>query len=707
MGSASRPRWCTGTWIVSDGGLALCFGVHNHQPVGNFDEVVAEAAERAYRPFFERLTARPEVRVTVHCTGSLLEWLRERSPTTFDRLGALAARGQVELLTGGFYEPILAVLPEPDRIGQVQRLTEFLKTSFGVRPRGMWLAERVWEPELPATLRAAGVEYVLVDDSHFALSGMDPETLGGYYLTEDQGALIGVFPISQRLRYLIPFGTVEENLEYLASRRKAGAITVVDDGEKFGVWPGTHAHVYTDGWLDRFFDAVLATPWLRLATFADVFDGTRARGPVYLPTASYREMGEWALPAAAALKLGEAKHALARLPDGGAIAGLLQAGFWRNFLVKYAEVGDVYWKMLRLSRAIAGELVERPDDARLAAARTALWRGQANDAYWHGVFGGCYLPHLRRAVKASLLEAERLLTETTAASGTTWWQGDGNGDGRVEIYARTPTLSVAIHPDAGGSVTELGYFPRGVDVGDVLTRRPEAYHARLREAPARDAGATARTIHETPAVKEPGLDALLTYDELRRASLVEGVIDAGTGVDAVSPWSAARFCLGRAALNAHVSTGGSGIAVSLRPGDDAAVPLLREKVLTLDGDTVAAVYALRGDAEEAQWAVQWNLALTGGDAPGRYFTLPGRPSLGSTGRRTGVTEIGLIDEWIGVELRLVCSPSADVAWGPVETVSLSEGGFERIYQGTSLVLLWSVPAGEDVERRVSLTVTPR
>jgi alpha-amylase len=692
---------------VSDGGLALCFGVHNHQPVGNFDEVVAEAAERAYRPFFERLTARPEVRVTVHCTGSLLEWLRERSPATFDRLGALAARGQVELLTGGFYEPILAVLPEADRIGQVQRLTEFLKTSFGVRPRGMWLAERVWEPELPGALRAAGVEYVLVDDSHFALTGMDPETLGGYYLTEDQGALIGVFPISQRLRYLIPFGTVDENLEYLASRREAGAVTVVDDGEKFGVWPGTHAHVYTDGWLDRFFDAVLATPWLRLATFADVFDGTRARGPVYLPTASYREMGEWALPAAAALQLEDAKRALARLPDGGAIARLLQAGFWRNFLVKYAEVGDVYWKMLRLSHAIAGELVERPDDVRLGAARTALWRGQANDAYWHGVFGGCYLPHLRRAVKGSLLEAERLLAETTTAGHTGWWQGDGNGDGRVEIYVRTAMLSVAIHPDAGGSVTELGYLPRGVDVGDVLTRRPEAYHARLRDAHGRDAVETARTIHEAPGVKEPGLDALLTYDELRRASLVEGVIDPGAVVDPVSPWSAARFCLGRAGMKPEVATGGGGITVSLRPWDDTTVPLLREKVVTVDGDTVAAMYGLRGGAAETQWAVQWNLALTGGDAPGRYFTLAGRPSLGSTGRRADVTEFGLVDEWIGMELRLTCSPSAEVTWGPVETVSLSEGGFERIYQGTSVVLLWSVPAGQDVERRVSLTVMSR
>src|SRR5437016_1121588 len=197
--------------------LAFCFGVHNHQPIGNFDHVMVEATERAYRPFLERLDQRPEVRLSVHCTGSLLEWLRDRSPRTFDLLGTVAARGQVELLTGGFYEPILAVLPDHDKIGQVERLTTFLKSNFGVRPRGMWLAERVWEPHLPRVLSEAGVEYVLVDDRHFALAGLDVDTLGGYYLTDEQGQSLRVFPINQRLRYLIPFAGVDEVFEYLAA----------------------------------------------------------------------------------------------------------------------------------------------------------------------------------------------------------------------------------------------------------------------------------------------------------------------------------------------------------------------------------------------------------------------------------------------------------------------------------------------------------
>jgi len=87
----------------------------------------------------------------------------------------------VELLGGGFYEPILALLPDWDKVGQIQALAHFLKSHWGVTPRGMWLAERIWEPQLPRVLREAGVEFVLLDDSHFALAGLDPETLGGYY----------------------------------------------------------------------------------------------------------------------------------------------------------------------------------------------------------------------------------------------------------------------------------------------------------------------------------------------------------------------------------------------------------------------------------------------------------------------------------------------------------------------------------------------
>jgi 4-alpha-glucanotransferase len=689
--------------------LAFCFGVHNHQPIGNFEHVMVEATERAYRPFLERLERRPEVRLTVHCTGSLLEWLREHSPRTFDLLGTVAARGQVELLTGGFYEPILAVLPDHDKIGQIERLTTFLKAHFGVRARGMWLAERVWEPHLPRVLSEAGVEYVLVDDRHFALAGLD--TLGGYYLTDEQGQSLRVFPINQQLRYLIPFAGVDETFEYLSTwRGRATAITMVDDGEKFGVWPGTHARVYEQGWLDRFFDRLLSTPWLYATTLADVVERSPASGRVYLPTASYGEMGEWALPAEAARVLEAAKAEIGRLADGERLAGLLRGGFWRSFLVKYPEVGDIYWKMLRLSRAIHGGLARRPDDARLARGQVALWRGQANDAYWHGVFGGCYLPHLRRAVKTSLLQAERSLVEAGAAPETAWTREDGDGDGRVEVHVRTRELAVTLEPEAGGMVTELGYFPAGLDVADVLTRRFEAYHDKVRARASAGATEGAHTIHEAAASKEAGLDALLAYDEIRRGSLIEGFFAEGqTALDPVAPWATARGVIGAERLDCVVEDDAAGaVSVVLSRAPTPDLPLAMEKRVTIRDATLAVRYRLRpaaGQRLTGRWAVQWNLVLTAGGAPDRYLDLAARPTLASSGRAADLSAVSLVDEWAAVEARLRWSPAAELAWGPVETVSLSEGGFERIYQGTALLLVWRLEVGPGDEGTLEAAVT--
>ncbi len=697
---------------MSGDGLAFCFGVHDHQPIGNFDHVVREAVERGYRPFLERLHARPEVRLTVHVTGGLLEWLREQSPPTFDLLGAVAARGQVELLTGGFYEPILAILPDHDKLGQIARLTDFIKSHFGVRPRGMWLAERVWEPHLPRALREAGVEYVLVDDTHFALAGLDPEALGGYYLTEEQGAVVAVFPISQRLRYLIPFAEVEASLEYLEARRGRTAVTVVDDGEKFGVWPGTYAHVYEGGWLDRFFDRLLAVPWLRMTTFADVVDHAPAAGRVYLPTASYREMGEWALPAAAGRRLQAARRELAPLAGAHRLQELLRGGFWRSFLVKYPEVADTYWKMLRLSEAIRREAEHRRDDARLAAARTALFRGQANDAYWHGVFGGCYLPHLRRGVKGSLLEAERLLAEAAAGPGVAWQRGDVNGDGREEIVVRTRDLAVTVNPQLGGSITELASLARSLDLADVLARRPEAYHDEVRERgrAAQAAARQARTIHEPPAAKEAGLDALLAYDDFRRASALDGLFPAGLELDPVAPWAAARLALGAAAFRSSVDEREGEVRVRLHLEPDGGSPVQVIKEVAVRDATVATRYRVEPVVRPGPghcWAVQWNLALTAGEGPGRYLALPGQPAPRSRGRVAAVPGVTLVDEWIGLEAHLAWTPPAELAWGPVETVSLSEGGFERIYQGTAFLIVWPLDAVSSTAWEMSTTLTVR
>src|SRR5262249_4413161 len=207
---------------------------------------------------------------------------------------------------------------------------------------------------------------------------------------------------------------------------------MIDDGERCGIWPRSQERVYGAGWLEAFFAGLRRQPGVELATAAEYLDRHPPTGRVYLPTTSYREMTEWALTPEAAAELDRTRSAVEGLA-GPAAARLLRGGFWRNFLVRYPEVNDTYRKMLRVSRRVADHLAARPADPQPLAARDRLWRGQCNDAYWQGVFGGVYLPHLRRAVRGALLAAEaRLDAVEPDAPRVVHEIGDLDGDGAGE-----------------------------------------------------------------------------------------------------------------------------------------------------------------------------------------------------------------------------------------------------------------------------------
>ncbi|MDP2727981.1 MAG: hypothetical protein Q8P59_10630, partial [Dehalococcoidia bacterium] len=235
--------------------LYLGLAFHNHQPVGNDTGVFALAYERSYLPLVKALEEHPAIRVSLHYSGPLLDWILENRPQFLDRLAALVARRQVEIMGGGYYEPILPAIPQADRLGQIEKMSAFIKERFNQQPTGLWLTERVWEPDLPSTLARAGIQWTVVDDTHFRLAGMEDKDLFGYYVTEDQGYTLKVFPTSKYLRYAIPWHDVPRVLDYLLEVAATGAALAVlgDDGEKFGLWPGTFAHCWERGWVREFF----------------------------------------------------------------------------------------------------------------------------------------------------------------------------------------------------------------------------------------------------------------------------------------------------------------------------------------------------------------------------------------------------------------------------------------------------------------------
>ena len=333
--------------------INFIFGMHNHQPVGNFPEVFEMAYREAYGPFMEVMKRHSKIKWSLHATGILWEFIMDKHPDYVKDVQTMVASGQVEILTGGFYEPIMSIIPDRDKAGQIKKLTDLIKTVFNYDAKGMWLAERVWEPHLARVLAEAGVQYTVVDDAHFAAAGLEVENLRGYYVTEEQTVKLNIFPISQKLRYYMPFQVVEKSIEYFGSCATEGGnhvLVMADDGEKFGLWPETNKHVYGDKWLDNFLYAVEKNlSWIEPLTFSEYMNRYPPEGRIYLPTASYFEMSEWALPSGSQEDF---EGIVKQFENNPQVKRFLRGGFWRNFLTKYPESNNMHKKMSYISAKV-------------------------------------------------------------------------------------------------------------------------------------------------------------------------------------------------------------------------------------------------------------------------------------------------------------------------------------------------------------------
>ncbi|MDD5557868.1 MAG: DUF1926 domain-containing protein [bacterium] len=680
--------------------VRFLFVIHNHQPVGNFEHVFAEAWRDCYAPFLRVLRGHPSIRCTLHFTGPLLEWMERREPRALDGIGELVAAGRVEILGGGFYEPILPSIPPEDALGQLRLMSDWLRERFGAAPTGLWLAERVWEPHLPSLIAAAGLRYTLLDDSHFLHAGLAPGELHGHYVTENAGATLAVFPIDRRLRYLIPFDRPEAAIDYLrdvADRSPGRGVTVGDDGEKFGLWPGTHKWVYEEGYLDRLFRMIEENgEWLSTLTLREYVDRFPPRGRIYLPAASYDEMMEWALPAEARARLEEAVDRLKREDRHDEIAPFIRSGFWRNFLVKYPESNLQRCKALHVGRMVRARI---PGDAE---ALRAVWRSQCNCAYWHGLFGGLYLNSLRHENYRNALEAEA--AADGAVHGDAEWveaeRTDYDCDGRDEILLRSGRVNAFIWPGYGGSLFELDYKPRRFNLSDTLTRHLEPYHARLRRE-----GSPGPALHHDWYLRRSFLDHLFgpntTLEDFERC----GYPEQGGFVN--QPYEAGEPAVGEGAATVSLRRRG----VYHAPRGRALLEIEKTYALRSSGDLAVAYVVSNppGEAEVDVWlGIEINLTLLSCDGRERYLrVLPaggrGRKAAG-TGAAERITAAEFVNRPSGFLTRVSWDMEAGLWHFPLRTVSQSEKGFDLTYQGTAVVPHFRFTLPPRGERRLAFHI---
>ena len=671
--------------------LALVF--HQHQPAGNFPSVFQEVTERAYAPLVATLYRHPEVKASLHFSGPLLDWLEANRPDVIGDLADLVRRGQIELLSGGYYEPVLVGVPRRDGVGQIRALTDRVHAIFGQRPLGAWLTERVWEPHLPSLLAEAGVAYTVLDDEHFLQAGLRPQELGESFVTEDQGLPVVVFPGSMKLRYLIPFRDVGQTMKELRARHDEGARLVVyaDDGEKFGGWPGTFQRVHKDGWLEQLFTAIAQADYLQTTTLEDAWIFQKPARRVYIPGGSYPEMAEWALEPNAARRYLSARNKL-----GDELAPLVAAPLWRNFLAKYPEANALHKRMLIVSEELARRSI-LDSSSEVRQAQQNLWRGQGNDVYWHGVFGGIYFPHLRADAYASLLKAERILSERRIAAGE---QRDYDVDGYDEYIFRGNAGAAFVHVQ-GGAIIEWDLYASATNLIDTLARRPEAEHEMLRRAEkagkvlvGKAAEKETKSIHEAVRAKERGLSKLLEYDVARRAFFQDSFrvgrnppVDLSAFHYALTPQREARTVslILEPPAKALASVPGLGIRKDIRIADEGLAAGVR--------------YRLRNDGEEAielAFTSAINVGLLSEQNAADTVTLGTRKTtVAKPIEVRNTAEIAVHSESRHFDITFAVDPPCQGATKPIYSVTNSEQGFERVYQQLEIACTWEVEIEPD------------
>ena len=666
--------------------ISLLFGVHAHQPVGNFPAVIDDAHVRSYGMFLRVMERYPEFRFSVHFSGWLLDVLFERFPEDMARLAAMTRRGQVEWFGSGDCEPVLAAIPHRDRVTQIATLSDKIEHRFGMRPSGAWLTERVWESSVVTSLVATGIRYVAVDDYHFLCAGESQDRLDSFFSTDEDGRRLDLFPISEAARYRLPFSPAGEAVAWLEDLARQGrrAAIYFDDIEKFGIWPETYEWVFEKGWLTQFVEGVLSSPLIRTETYAEYHARERTRGIVYLPTTSYIEMNEWTLPAPRAATyhaLLEQEKAAGRFE---AHKPFLRGGIWRNFMSRYPEANWMHKRMLGASRRLAA----LPPEQRSAELQEYLHRAQANDAYWHGLFGGLYLPHLRRAIWNNLLKLEAALERL--APWPRQQQGDLDHDGHVETALRNPFIHAYVRDDGHASLVEFSSLAVAHNFGDTLRAYEEAYHAKIHLADACHAAPAATegisSAHDRVAFLHTILPGDADPDERPRGIFIDSLVGRN---DMLRP--IAFYAPGE--IPGVWTAAGEGWRIG--------------KSYRLDGDTLNVVFRAEGAALPKLIETELNLALPSCDGFGGRYVLADGSVPGGFGEAlelSGVQRITLDDSELHGALLIEVSQPVRLEARPHRTVSQSEAGFEKIMQAVCITLAWSPVAG--IEQRIALRVVP-
>lgn len=693
--------------------INLILGNHNHQPVGNFDFVFENTYQKAYKPFLDTLEKYKDIKFNFHYTGSLLLWIEKHHPDHIEKLKNLIKENRIEIQSGGFYEPIMPSIPDRDKDIQIRKLNKYIMDTFDFNVKGAWIAERVWEPTLVKNLAKNDIKYIMLDDSQFLPAGIDTKNIYGYFITDNENYKLNLFPISQELRYLIPFREVEKSIEYLksiATEEGDRVVVLHDDGEKYGDWPGTQKWVYEDKWLEKFFEALSKEKdIIKTITYNEYIKKYPPISKVYIPTGSYEEMLTWVLPAKLQGEFHSKLEELKKSNENEIITRFMRGGFWRNYFAKYSESNRMNKRMIYISNKLEDfKRIEKNQNIKnkenkvnkdLEKALDYLLQGQCNCPYWHGTFGGLYLNNLRHSTYSNLIKAISISEKNIY--GKNYFikeETDFDIDGRDEIIVSCEKETLIFHTLSGSLIEWDLKKENPINLIDALRRREEAYHISAMQNKNNDNQNEEHvSIHEMAKKVDEKIAKYLVFDKNEKVFAIDHFLNK-------TP-SAEEFQLLQYEENSDFFESYYKITENKFSEDFATITFGREGKIngkninltkryianSMGGFSLEVIIENKSEEEiEFVYALENNITLLAGYEKDRYYIGDGKKiseNLSEVGEYFGKV-FGMVDEnYIKIKVLLECEEKTNFLYMPNYTISDAVDKLEMNYQNSTIVCL--------------------
>ena len=687
--------------------INLILGNHNHQPVGNFDFVFESTYQKAYKPFLEILEKYKEIKFNFHYTGSLLLWIEKNHPEHIEKLKNLVKEKRIEIQSGGFYEPIMPSIPDKDKDIQIQKLNNYIKNKFDFNPKGAWIAERVWEPTLVKNLAKNEIKYIMLDDSQFLTTGIDTKNIFGYFITDNENYKLNIFPISQELRYLIPFREVEKSIEYLKSIATEDGDRVVvlhDDGEKYGDWPGTQKWVYEDKWLEKFFEALSEEKdIIKTTTYSEYMQKFSPISKIYIPTGSYEEMLTWVLPAKVQDEFHTKLEELKKSPENDIITRFMRGGFWRNYFSKYSESDRMNKRMIYASNTYEEfkefDKSKKDNSKDKETALDYLLQGQCNCPYWHGTFGGLYLNNLRHSTYSNLIKSTSISEKNLYGKNYfTVKEVDFDMDGRDEIIVSSEKETLIFHT-LSGSIVEWDLKKENpINLIDTLKRREEAYHiSAVRNTNNDNQNDGHVSIHEMVKKVDEKIAKYLVFDKNEKVFGVDHFLNKMPSAEEFQLLQYEEnscFFESHYKILSHKLEKDCAIITFNKDGkvNGKNINLNKKYIINFAGGFLLETIIENKSEEDIEfvYALENNLTLLAGSKNDRYYIGENKrisENLSDAGEFAGKI-FGMTDEaYIKIKILIECEEEANYLYMPNYTISDAVDKLEMNYQNSTIVCL--------------------